>query len=106
MSEPPYAPFRLDVSGMSETMAFPDTPIERLRAGALSLRQTTSLARALARSGRAIDLTGLDGQIGLLCAKALDLDPEEGRLIAAELDALLTEVDLLAEAMRLSIASP
>jgi hypothetical protein len=100
-----YAPFRLDVTGMAETATFPDTPLERARAGARSLRQTAALARAFADAGREIDLTGLDGQIGFVCAKTLDLPPAEGRLMAGELQALLAEIEQLADTMRLSALS-
>ncbi len=104
MSEAPFAPFRVDTNGLAEMPAFPDTPFERVRSGAVALRQTAALARTLAASGRAIDLTGLDGQVGLVCARALDLPAAEGSGMRGDLEGLLTEIDLLAIAMRLSLA--
>lgn len=86
---------------MAEAQSFPNTPLEQARASALALRQTASLARALAGAGRAIDLTGLDGQVGLLCARSLDLPPQEGRAFSQELEVLLTELEDLATVMRL-----
>ncbi|HET6182071.1 MAG TPA: hypothetical protein VFA03_00585 [Acetobacteraceae bacterium] len=103
MREPIYAPFRRNATGMAETPAFPDTPLDRVRFGARALRHTAMLACRHARKGRPVDLTGLDGQVGLVCAKALDLPPEEGRIARAELEALLADIDTLCEAMRLSV---
>ncbi len=103
MSEAPFAPFRVKSKGLAETPAFPDTPFERVRAGAASLRRTTALARALAEAGRPIDLAGLDGQVGLVCARALDLPPDEGRAMRGDLQALLAEVDALANSLRLTL---
>ncbi len=62
--------------------------------------RTVAVARALLASGRRVDLTGLDRSVGLLCAKALDLQPEEGRAARAELVQLMAELDLLSLAMR------
>jgi hypothetical protein len=101
----PVRPVPGGSKGLAETPAFPDTPIERVRAGVAALRRTASLARALAQAGRPIDLAGLDGQVGLVCARALDLPPEEGRLMRGELQALLSEVDALAASLRLTLAS-
>ncbi|HJS85210.1 MAG TPA: hypothetical protein VJ779_07090 [Acetobacteraceae bacterium] len=103
MSNAPFAPFRVGSKGLAETPAFPDTPLERVRAGIASLRRTASLARTLAGAGRPIDLTGLDGQVGLVCARALDLPPEEGRLVRSDLRALLAEVDALAASLCLTL---
>jgi len=105
MSDSPLSPFRVECKGLAETPALPDTPIERVRAGACALRRTAALARAFAEAGRPIDLAGLDGQVGLVCARALDLPPEEGREMRAELRALLAEIDALADTLRVSLAS-
>lgn len=101
MNEVPFAPFRMDAAGLAETSVFPDTPFERTRAIAHSLRQSAALARALAASGRPIDLTGLDGQVGRVCAGALDLSQDEGRVLRPELESLLAEIASLAAVMRL-----
>lgn len=105
MNEVPFAPFRMDSVGLAEAPAFSDTPFERTRASAQALRQSAALARALAVSGRPIDLTGLDGQVGLVCAGALDLPQEEGRALRPDLESLLAEIASLAAAMRLALAS-
>ncbi len=64
------------------------------------VRHTMQVAAGLAVGGRRIDLTGLDHTVGLLCAKALDLSPAEGRAARTGLVALLTEVDALSLALR------
>ncbi len=55
-----------------------------------------AVARALAESGRRLDLTGLDSQVGLLCARMLDLEPDEGRIARVELLRLRADLDALA----------
>lgn len=101
MNEVPFAPFRMDSTGLAEALAFPDTPVERTRIAAASLRKAAALARALAISGRPIDLTGLDGQVGRICAGALDLPPDEGHVLRPDLESLLAEIAALAAVMRL-----
>lgn len=76
------------------------TPLDRARDLAVSLGGTLRLAQALAVAGRRIDLGGLEGPIGLLCAKSLDLPPEEGRQMRILLIELLGQVDALSETMR------
>ena len=85
-------------AGLAEPSGFPqpDTRIAWVRDYAGSLARTLSLARALVEAGRRIDLTGLDSQVGLLCARALDLDPEDGRSVRSHLIALRSEIDALA----------
>ena len=50
-------------------------------------------ARGLLLAGRKIDLGGLDDLCGRLCARSLDLPPEQGRLLAPRLDALRDGLD-------------
>lgn len=64
------------------------------------VQRTVAIARALAGSGRPVDLAGLDGAVGLLCAKTLDLPPDQGRLARPALAAILAELDQLGEALR------
>ncbi len=59
-----------------------------------------AVARALAECGRCLDLTGLDDGIGRLCARALDLGPEQGRLLRPRLHALLAAAAALEMAIR------
>jgi hypothetical protein len=56
-------------------------------------------AAALASAAYAIDLTGLDDDAGRLCAGALDLPAYQGRMIRRRLQALLTDIDALREAI-------
>jgi hypothetical protein len=64
------------------------------------LRRSLRLARALAGQNRPVDLAGMQDSIGLLCAKALDLDPAEGRTLRVALVALRMELDQLSTVIR------
>jgi hypothetical protein len=77
----------------------PYDPAAAVRALAEELTGTIGLARALAESGRSIDLTGLDRRIGLLCAKALDLPSDEGRRVRPRLIALSGSMESLSQAL-------
>ena len=57
------------------------------------------IARALVEAGRAIDLTGLDRQVGLLCAKSLDLPPDDGRRVRPRLIALFGSMEALSRVL-------
>ena len=63
------------------------------------LRKTIALATALTKSGRQVDLAGLEHAVGVLCAKALDLMPQEGRALRPALLDLLQALDTLIAAM-------
>lgn len=64
------------------------------------LQQSLRLARALAGQYRSVELEGLQESIGMLCAKALDLKPEEGRILRVALVALREELDQLSATLR------
>ena len=53
------------------------------------------LARGMLDGGRRVQLDGLDQMVGRLCARCLDLPPEEGRALRPRLAALLVEIDAL-----------
>lgn len=74
-------------------------PIEAVRTLADELTRMMGLACALAQSGRAVDLTGLEDQVGLLCAKSLDLPPEEGRRVRPRLIALSGSIEALSRVL-------
>ena len=74
-------------------------PLIELRTFADGVTQTLGVARGLVEAGRYVDLGGLEDQVGLLCAKALDLPPEEGRAVRGELLVLLTRVEALSAAL-------
>ena len=77
----------------------PSSPLSELRAFADGVAQTLSVARGLVDAGRAVDLIGLEDQIGLLCAKALDLPTSDGRAIRGELVAMMARIDALHAAL-------
>lgn len=53
------------------------------------------IARGMIDAGRRVQLDGLDQMVGRLCARCLDLPPEEGRALRPRLVALLVEIDAL-----------
>ena len=65
-----------------------------------TLHDTVNVAAGLAAGGRRVDVTGLERSVGLLCAKALDLPPGEGRTACALLFSLLNRIDALGVALR------
>ncbi len=71
------------------------SPLDRARLLAGSLCNTVRLSNALAGARRHVDLAGLDATVGLLCAKALDLDPAQGRMLLPELSVILDELAML-----------
>ena len=82
------------------------SPLGRTRSLAGGVMNTVRLSRALVDGQRQVDLAGLDNVVGLLCAKALDLAPEIGRMLIPELYAVLEEVQVLTEAIRAAQAAP
>ncbi len=85
---------------MPISAALPEPPEEALavaRAEAAALTGTLTVARVLVGQRRSVDLAGLDGLVGRLCARALDLSPAEGREMRSTLCALLAEVEALSE---------
>ncbi len=60
-----------------------------------SLAEVVRVAHALRDAGNRLDLTGLDGLFGLLCARALDLRPDHGRLLQPKLLGLRDDLDAL-----------
>jgi hypothetical protein len=80
-------------------------PIAAVSALADELLRMVGIARALAEAGRVVDLTGLDRQIGLLCAKALDLPPDDGRRVRPRLIALSGAMQALTRALPTQSAS-
>ena len=81
-------------------------PLIELRTFADGVTQTLGVARGLVEAGRHVDLAGLEDQVGLLCAKALDLPPAEGRAIRGDLIALLARVEALTGALLHARALP
>lgn len=76
-----------------------EAPIEAVRALAEELTKMVCIAQVLVAANRQVDLTGLDSQIGLLCAKSLDLPPDEGRKIRPRLIALFGSVEELSRSL-------
>ena len=53
------------------------------------------MTRALVAGGRRVDIAGVERQVGLFCAKTLDLPPEDGRTLRPMLVSLLADLDAL-----------
>ena len=79
--------------------AQPYDAIAAVRALADELTRTVEMACALAEAGRSIDLTGFNDQVGLLCAKSLDLPPDDGRQIRPRLIALSGSIEALSRVL-------
>lgn len=71
------------------------SPYDRVVRSAEALDATLRLALALARSQRTIDLSGLERELGRLCAASLDLTPAEGRAMRSRLATLVADLDAL-----------
>ena len=65
-----------------------------------ALRNSLRLARALAGQNRPVELEGMQDSVGLLCARALDLAPAEGRRFRVALVTLRDELDQLSATLR------
>lgn len=63
--------------------------------GADAVATMLRLARGMVAAGRRVNLDGMDQMIGRLCARCLDLPPEEGRILRPRLAELLSEIDAL-----------
>jgi hypothetical protein len=81
-------------------------PIGTAQVMAEALKRTLDMAGALASSGRAVDLTGVGQQVGLLCAKSLDLPPDEGRRMRPELIGLSCRLEALSRLLAAKVAPP
>ncbi len=79
------------------------TDLVAIFAMAEGLLHSLRLARALAGQDRPVELDGMQDSVGLLCAKALDLKPDEGRTLRVALVALRDEVDQLSTTLRGSV---
>jgi len=67
-------------------------------AASLAIEQVSGflrIARILIEDGRRIDLSGLESEIGRLCAAVLDLEPQVGKRFKPRLSALLAEVETI-----------
>ena len=74
-------------------------PTAAVRALVEDLTKHISCARAAAEGGSRINLTGLDRQVGVLCAKSLDLPPDEGRRVRPRLIALSGLIEALSRSL-------
>jgi hypothetical protein len=81
-----------------------ETGLATVRACLEQFHRTLGIARSLVRAGKIVDLTGLDSEMGFICARSLDLPPEAGRALRPELIGLRAELDALS--LALTMRSP
>jgi hypothetical protein len=73
----------------------PNAAFESATTMAASVARLISVSGALVKSGRVIELDGLNNAVGRLTAAILDLDPHEGARLKPTLIALLRALDEL-----------
>jgi hypothetical protein len=83
-----------------------EDPMDAVRALAGELMKLVGVAVALVEAGRNVDLASLDSQVGLLCAKTLDLPPDDGRRVRPRLIALSGSVEALSRAIAARATPP
>jgi hypothetical protein len=72
-------------------------PAQRVAELGSRLSRTLGVARALAESGRHLDLRGIEDGVGRLCAQTLDLPPRDAHGMVFMLREILAQVDSLTE---------
>ncbi len=72
-----------------------DTGLTELRSFLEDLENAVTVATTLVHDGHRIDLEDFDSQVGLLCAKALDLPDDQGRLLRTDLMRLREKLEVL-----------
>ncbi len=69
--------------------------LAELRSFLEDLENAAAIATTLVREGHLIDLGDFDSQVGLLCAKALDLPDSQGKLVRPGLLRLREKLETL-----------
>ncbi len=77
---------------MQTAIPTPDPMSSAAGSSVRRLAAAVAVATGLASTGRDIDLNGVDGLAGLLCAQMLDLDPTEAMALKPTLVALEQDV--------------
>lgn len=88
-----------DWVGLLFRRANPQAALQAAQALARSVEHTLALAGVLARSGRAVDLAGLEDLIGRLTAAAIDLDDSDRVQMQPVLSGLLHSLASLERAL-------
>ena len=88
-----------------EPLPFPEAsldfdPVAEVLALSEQTARMVAVAQALVTSQRHVDVQGLQNQVGLLCAKALDLPATQTGFVKLELQRLASGLDALNTSMR------
>jgi hypothetical protein len=81
----------------------PMAPLRDVEAIAEGVAATLRVAHGLVEARRRVDLAGLDRMVGLLCARALDLAPEQGRALRPRLMAIDDDLVRLGAALAVEV---
>ena len=87
-----------DLAG-AEVACAGGAPLTQVIGLAATVTGTMRVARALVEVGRVVDVAGLDREVGLVCARSLDLPRPDGEAMRPLLQELLAELDALAGAV-------
>jgi hypothetical protein len=91
---PSASPHQDIVPSAEAGQGWPDrAALARLMALAARLTRMVAVARALVAADRIVDLAGFEDGVGLLCAKALDLDRPCSRQMVPVMLELLAQID-------------
>ncbi|MFD2234279.1 hypothetical protein [Phaeospirillum tilakii] len=84
----------------------PPSREEWLRAELVKASSLVGTARRLLATGTMVDLTALEGRIRLICDGVTRLEPDSGRTLRADMEALLADLDRLAAALEAANPCP
>ena len=74
--------------------------LERIRQELEKAASLVETARRLLATGTMVDLAALEGKVRRICRGTLDLSREDGQSLRPQMETLIADLDLLAEALR------
>lgn len=92
-------PFRVFSRQLSESAASLQQDGEAVRHMIAEVARLAEVAILLAKSGRQLDLTGLDSQVGLVCARALECKQGQGEELREALVSLRHNLENLSQSL-------
>lgn len=76
--------------------------VASIKARGVQISKILCITSAMLRSGRSIDVAGLDTAVGQLCASCLDLQPHSGLAMRPFLEMTLRDLDALLDQLKAS----